>query len=59
MFFALLLTFFKNIIYGSSVFFTGALSASVDVLDILSLRFLMSFLVLFLLKVTKILKKIF
>jgi drug/metabolite transporter (DMT)-like permease len=56
MFFALLLTFFKNIIYGSTVFFTGALSASVDVLDILSLRFLMSFLVLFLLKVTKILK---
>ena len=52
---ALILTFLKNVIYGASVFFTGALSASVDVLDILALRFLLSFLALYLLKVTKIL----
>lgn len=51
---ALILTFLKNAIYGASVFFTGDLSASVDVLDILALRFLMSFVVLFLLKQTKL-----
>ena len=56
MFLALLFTLLKNIIYGTSVFFTGALSDSVDVLDILSLRFLMSFLVLYILKQIKILK---
>ena len=33
----------KNVIYGSTVFFTGTLSNTVDVLDILSLRFLLSF----------------
>ena len=53
---ALILTFLKNTIYGASVFFTGALSASVDVLDILALRFLLSFLTLYILKVTKVLK---
>ena len=53
---ALLFTFLKNVIYGASVFFTGALSTSVDVLDILALRFLMSFLVLYVLKQTKLLK---
>lgn len=53
---ALFFSFLKNVIYGASVFFTGALSASVDVLDILALRFLMSFLVLFVLKQTKVLK---
>jgi drug/metabolite transporter (DMT)-like permease len=56
MFLALVFTFLKNVIYGASVFFTGGLSASVDVLDILALRFLMSFLVLFILKQTKVLK---
>lgn len=53
---ALILTFLKNVIYGSSIFFTSELSASVDVLDILALRFLMSFIVLFILKQTKIIK---
>ena len=46
----------KNVIYGSTVFFTGALSDTVDVLDILSLRFLLSFAVFFLLKQCRILK---
>ena len=46
----------KNVIYGTSVFFTGELSSSVDVLDILALRFLMSFVVLFILKSLKIVK---
>lgn len=53
---AYLLTIIKNAIYGTSVYFTGALTASVDVLDILSLRFLLSFAVLWILKVTRILK---
>lgn len=46
----------KNTIYGLSVLFTGNLTESVDVLDVLSLRFLMSFVVLFLLKSFKIVK---
>ncbi len=46
----------KNVIYGLSVFFTGELSVSADVLDILALRFLMSFVVLWLLKTLKIIK---
>ena len=46
----------KNVIYGSSIFFTSKLTENVDVLDILALRFLMSFVVLFLLKVTGIVK---
>jgi drug/metabolite transporter (DMT)-like permease len=50
------MAFLKNVIYGMSVFFTGSLSGSVDVLDILALRFLMSFFVLFLLKTLKIIK---
>ena len=45
----------RNVIYGSSVLFTGKLTETVDVLDILALRFLMSFVVLWILKVTKIL----
>jgi len=45
----------RNIIYGSSVLFTGRLTDSVDVFDVLALRFLMSFIVLWLLKSTKIL----
>lgn len=47
---------FKGIIYGSTVFFTGRLTASADVLDVLALRFLMSFGVMWLLKVTRVLK---
>ena len=46
----------KSVIYGLSVFFTGDLSENTDVLDILALRFLLSFVVLWFLKVTKIVK---
>ena len=46
----------KNVIYGSSIFFTSKLSQSTDVLDILALRFLMSFVVMFILKQVKIIK---
>lgn len=53
---AYIFTILKNVIYGSSVYFTSTLSHSVDVLDLLALRFLMSFTVLFLLKTTGILK---
>ena len=44
------------VIYGSSVFFTGELNRSTDVPDILALRFLMSFLVMWLLKVSGVVK---
>ena len=47
---------FKGVIYGSTVFFTGKLTESTDILDILALRFLLSFAVMWLLKVTRILK---
>ncbi|MBR5536650.1 MAG: DMT family transporter [Clostridia bacterium] len=53
---AYIFTILKNVIYGSSVYFTSTLSNSVDVLDLLSLRFLMAFTVLFLLKTTGVLK---
>ena len=46
----------KNVIYGSSIFFTSRLTDNVDVLDVLALRFLMSFIVLLLLKVTRLVK---
>ena len=46
----------KSVIYGLSVFFTGKLTSSVDVLDVLALRFILSFSVLWLLKILKILK---
>lgn len=46
----------KNVIYGISIFFTGNLTENVDVLDVLALRFLMSFVVLLLLKVTGLVK---
>ena len=52
-FFAYLFAVLKSTIYGSTIFFTGELSATVDVLDILALRFLMSFAVFWLLKVTR------
>ena len=35
----------KNVIYGSTIFFTSTLNKTTDVLDILALRFLLSFLV--------------
>lgn len=54
---AYIFAFLKNVIYGTTPFFTGALSESgTDVLDILALRFLMSFVVFWLLKVTRIVK---
>ena len=46
----------KYVIYGSSIFFTGELNRSTDVPDILALRFLLSFLVMWLLKVSGVLK---
>lgn len=55
-FFAFLAVIIKSIIYGSSIFFTGRLTESVDVLDVLSLRFLISFVLLWILKVTRVLK---
>ncbi|MBQ8868198.1 MAG: DMT family transporter [Oscillospiraceae bacterium] len=55
-FLAYLFTVLKNMVYGCSVFFTSHLSENVDVLDILALRFLMSFVVMWFLKVTKIVK---
>ena len=56
MFVAYIFAFLKNVIYGLSVFFTGSLSESVDVLDILALRFLLSFGVMWLFKMAKIIK---
>ncbi len=46
----------KNMIYGSSVYFVSKLNASTDALDILALRFLLSFIILFILNKTKIIK---
>ncbi len=46
----------KNSIYGASVFFTGSLSNNMDEFDILALRFLMSFVVLWVLKTLKVIK---
>ncbi len=51
-----LLAIFKNVVYGASVFFTSSLTASCDVLDVLALRFLLSFVVMWVLKITGILK---
>ena len=46
----------KGCIYGSTVFFTGKLTESTDFLDVLALRFLLSFFVMWFLKTTRILK---
>ena len=51
-----LLAFFKYVIYGSSVFFTSSINENADVLDILALRFLMSLVVMWLLKTTRVIK---
>lgn len=53
---AYLFAILKNVIYGTTPFFTNTLTESVDVLDVLALRFLMSFAVFWLLKVTRIVK---
>ena len=50
-------TFLKNAIYGTTNFFTKGLNANnIDAIDILALRFLLSFIILWLLKTTKIIK---
>lgn len=46
----------KNIIYGITPFFTGNLTQSTSVMDVLALRFLVSFAVMWLLKTVKIIK---
>lgn len=53
---AYLFLFLKGVIYGSTPFFTGELSESCDVLDILALRFLLSLAAMWLLKSLKIIK---
>ncbi|MBR5473676.1 MAG: hypothetical protein IKU82_06795 [Clostridia bacterium] len=54
---AYLFTFLKNAIYGTTAFFTDQLDGNgVDAIEILALRFLLSFLVLWLLKTTKLVK---
>ena len=53
---AYLLAFLKYVIYGLSIFFTAELESTVDVLDILALRFLLSFLFIWLLKALGIFK---
>lgn len=53
---AYLFLFLKGVIYGSTPYFTGALSKSCDVLDILALRFLLSLCVMWLLKSVKLIK---
>ena len=53
---AYLFLFLKSLIYGSTPYFTGELSESCDVLDILALRFLLSLCVLWILKSLKIIK---
>ena len=50
-------TFLKNAIYGTTNFFTKGLNENhLDAIDILALRFLLSFVILWLLKTAKILK---
>lgn len=56
MFFAYFCALFKGVIYGLTVYFTAALSKSTDVLDILALRFLLSFAVMAALKQLKVIK---
>ncbi len=53
---AYLFAVLKNVVYGTTVFFTGSLTESTDVMDILALRFLMSFAVMWLLKTVRIIK---
>ena len=53
---AYLFAILKSVIYGSTIFFTGRLTESADVLDILALRFLLSFAVLWVLKYFRLVK---
>lgn len=54
---AYVFTFLKNAIYGTTNFFTKGLNSNdIAAIDILALRFLLSFVILWLLKITKIVK---
>ena len=53
---AYLCAIFKDVIYGLSVYFTGGLTESTDVMDVLALRFLLSFSIFFLLKCFRVIK---
>ncbi len=55
-FLAYLFAILKNAVYGTTVFFTSELTESTDVLDVLALRFLMSAVVFWLLKITRVCK---
>lgn len=55
-FLAYLFALLKSVIYGTTYLFTGNLTETVDVLDILALRFLLSMLIFWLLKVTRVCK---
>ena len=55
-FVAYLFAILKNVIYGSSVLFIGDLTDSTHVLDVLALRFLIGFVVFWLLKTLRIVK---
>ena len=55
-FLAVLCVVLKNLIYGSAILFTKHLTENVDVADILALRFLISFVFIWLLKTLKLLK---
>ena len=56
MIFAYFCVVFKGVIYGLTVFFTSRLTETTDVLDILALRFLLSFAVMWVLKQIKLIK---
>lgn len=56
LFLAYLCAVLKCVIYGSTIFFTTKLTSSIDVLDLLALRFLLSFAVMWILKVTRVFK---
>ena len=54
---AYVFTILKNTIYGTTNFFTKGLNSNdIDAIHILALRFLLSFVILYLLKITKIVK---
>ena len=53
---AYLFAVLKNAVYGTTVFFTSELTQSTDVLDVLALRFLMSAVVFWILKTTRVCK---
>lgn len=54
---AYVFTFLKNAIYGTTNFFTKGLNSNnIDAIDILALRFLLSFVILWLLKITRLIR---